>query len=456
MSKTKKKYKNKENKENKENKGGKVIASGGFGCVFTPALKCRGTKKREKNKVSKLMKDNYAIKEYEEINRIKNKLNKLKNYRDYFLIYDATLCKPDKLTSSDLDDFSSKCSALPKNEITKSNINSKLDKIMSLNIPNGGIPIDDFVYGNGTYNKLYKLQNCLITLLEKGIIPMNNKDIYHSDIKDSNVLVDIRKNDMKTRLIDWGLSTEYIPFKNNVFPNVWRDRPFQFNVPFSVIIFSNDFIEQYTKFIESGKDYTNYNSLKPFVIDYINFWNKTRGPGHYKFINEIFYILYNNNLQSLAQENKPNMIETEFMFPCIVNYIIKILLKFTKFKENKQLNLREYLDNVYIKNVDIWGFVNCYYPFIEMLSENYKSLNLKEIELFECLKTLFTEFLYNTSDNAIDLSKLFKELKNIKQIIYNIKNTKSEKDNTGNGIQNKKIFKYKGKIKRFKNPIFLP
>ena len=36
------------------------------------------------------------------------------------------------------------------------------------------------------------------------------------------------------------------------------------------------------------------------------------------------------------------------------------------------LNLREYLDNVFIKNIDIWGFINCYYPYIEMLSNNYK------------------------------------------------------------------------------------
>jgi hypothetical protein len=34
----------------KNNKGGKVLASGGYGCVFTPALKCEGSKKREKDK----------------------------------------------------------------------------------------------------------------------------------------------------------------------------------------------------------------------------------------------------------------------------------------------------------------------------------------------------------------------------------------------------------------------
>ena len=28
-------------------KGGKVLASGGFGCVFSPALKCQGKKNRK-------------------------------------------------------------------------------------------------------------------------------------------------------------------------------------------------------------------------------------------------------------------------------------------------------------------------------------------------------------------------------------------------------------------------
>ena len=36
------KIKNKTKKNYKNNKGGKVIASGGYGCVFDPALKCQG------------------------------------------------------------------------------------------------------------------------------------------------------------------------------------------------------------------------------------------------------------------------------------------------------------------------------------------------------------------------------------------------------------------------------
>ena len=47
-------------------KGGEAIASGGFGCVFSPSLKCKGTKKRDKNKISKLMTKKHAIQEYKE------------------------------------------------------------------------------------------------------------------------------------------------------------------------------------------------------------------------------------------------------------------------------------------------------------------------------------------------------------------------------------------------------
>ena len=113
-----------------KNIGGKVLASGGFGCVFSPALKCHGDTKRVQGKISKLMSQRHAVEEYEEIISIKNKLDTIKDYTDYFLLNDITICKPDKLTARDLRDYSSKCSALPKDKITKENINKNLDKLM--------------------------------------------------------------------------------------------------------------------------------------------------------------------------------------------------------------------------------------------------------------------------------------------------------------------------------------
>jgi hypothetical protein len=492
--KTTKNYRTKTTKNYKINIGGKVLASGGFGCVFDPALKCEGKQTREKGKISKLMTNRHAIEEYNEIKDIKTKLDSIPNYTNYFIIDNATLCKPAKLSESDLGAFK-KCSSFKKdkkNNITKKNINSKLDDLMILNMPKGGLPVDDYIYKNGNFNKLYELNNSLILLLKNGIIPMNKHNVYHSDIKDSNVLVDKIDDQTNTKLIDWGLSTEYVPFKMDNFPDNWKNRPFQFNVPFSIIIFSDDFIIKYSRFIQDNSN-PNLNDVKKFVKDFIDFWNKERGPGHYRFINEIFYYLYKDKLENILKEDRSYEIEIKYTMPTIINYISDIVMNFTKksninsdnddndagnntdnsvtfIKHKHKLQsikkeMRDYLDNVFIKNIDIWGFINCYYPFIEMLSENYTKLNNTEKELLNKFNDLYINILYSASDKPINLSKLFTELNIIKQLLYKISNAShlllSEKvsNNRANGLWTLKnktnIFARKEKIKRFKNPFYL-
>lgn len=452
---------NKTKKIYRNNRGGKVIASGGYGCVFNPALKCEGASKRESKKISKLMTDRHATQEYEQINSLKQKLDSVPNYEDYFLIYDATLCRPSKLTTSDLASFTDKCTALPKDNIMKTNINTKLDELMSLNLPNGGLPVDDYLYSDGTFEKMYKVHSYLIKLLKNGIIPMNNKNVYHSDIKDSNVLID---DTGKARLIDWGLTVEYKPDTTIEFPKNWRNRPLQFNVPFSVVIFTDSFYEKYTKYLNDGGK-VEEEDLRPFIIDYLNFWMKERGAGHYKFINEIMYMLYSHVFTSISEKSRPVMIETEITLPIITNYIIDVLVHYTKFKENGKLNLREYLNEVYINIVDIWGFINVYFPFLEILYNNYFSIKEDEMKIFKQLEYIFNEYLYNPRHEPIDINNLLNDLKELGNLIhivvYGKKKTSSLRD-VASGIKKHKtkkyrssIFKRKKLVKKFKNPFFL-
>lgn len=457
-------------KKNYRKKGGKVIASGGYGCVFEPALRCEGDTKRTKNKITKLMSDKHATQEYEEINSIKEKLDSIPNYEDYFLLNDITLCRPSKLTATDLEAFGDKCTALPKDDITKKNINQKLDSVMALNLPNGGIPVDDYIYENGDYNKLYKTHMALVNLLKKGIIPMNKKNVFHSDIKDSNVLIEEKDSNLKARLIDWGLTVEYTPGSSGVFPKNWRNRPLQFNVPFSVIIFSDLFYEKYSKYLSDGGQ-VDETALRPFVIDYINQWIRERGAGHYKFINEIMFLLYSSELNSVSEASKPGVVETEITMPYIVDYIIDVLLHYTKFKSDGALNLREYLDDVYIKIVDIWGFITAYYPFLEMFSNNYFSLNEKQLKVFKQIQFIFNEYLYTPRHEPYNMNELFEDLKSLGNLIHIIahgkrKTTSSQslREDLGLGIKTRKVrrnksrvslFKRKPLIKRFKKPFLL-
>jgi hypothetical protein len=407
--------------------GGKVIASGGFGCVFSPALKCKGEKSRESNKISKLMTKKHAMDEYNEIEVIRKKLEVIPDYGTYFLLSDINVCEPDTLEAQDLVSFQAKCSALPKNGITHRNINdvSSLNKILSLNMPNGGITVEEYLLENFNFSDIVKINNNMILLLNKGIVPMNNRNIYHCDIKDSNILVDKR---VIPRLIDWGLSTEYIPNKEYPFPSTWRNRPLQFNVPFSVILFTDSFLKKYTEYLNAGGK-TDKNNLKPFVVDYICFWMKERGEGHYKYINNIMYMLFGRQLTSVKdEESKAKLVESEFTMPYISNYIVEVLVHYTKFRKNGTLNLRVYLDDVFIQITDIWGFIIAYIPILEILFENYETSNDKEKKLFEALKNIYIKYLYTPTVKQINVKELSTELKSLNNLMSDKKsNMKTKK-----------------------------
>ena len=45
-------------------KGGKIIGTGGYGCIFKPQLKCKGKKTRKNTNLSKLMTVDEGLDEY--------------------------------------------------------------------------------------------------------------------------------------------------------------------------------------------------------------------------------------------------------------------------------------------------------------------------------------------------------------------------------------------------------
>ena len=74
-------------RKNNKIKGGKVIGSGGFGCILKPAIKCANhsrNKNNNKNNITKLMKIRHAKTEYKDIVKYKKILKDIPNYTDYF------------------------------------------------------------------------------------------------------------------------------------------------------------------------------------------------------------------------------------------------------------------------------------------------------------------------------------------------------------------------------------
>lgn len=386
-------------------KGGKVIGSGGFGCVFKPALKCVGQKRNE-NDITKLMKKKHVKAEYKGIQQYKKMLEGIPNYKDYFLVDGFSTCEPDKLDDGDLERFDKKCSALKKMKINSSNVNSRLDKLQALNMPYGGVDVGHYIENSKmNYKKLARLNDALIELLKKGILPMNEKEIYHCDIKDSNILVQ-ENGGLKTRLIDWGLSTT---FKGgNIIPKPLTNRPFQFNVPFSVVLFNDTFTKMYTEFLKKNKEPT-YFLTRSFVINYVVTWINERGSGHLKSLNNIFKAFFERGLINIEEQFKKDIIEFEYTFYFIFEYISYVLFKFTK---DGKFDKMTYFNDVFLKNLDVWGFIMTYLPILEYLDNYYDKLCDCELEIIEKIKNIVL-YAIECSYVPIDTNKLSEKLEEL-------------------------------------------
>ena len=139
-------------------------------------------------------------------------------------------------------------------------------------------------------------------------------------------------------------------------------------------------------------------------------------------------MLFSNDYTNIQDEKmKTRMIENDFTLFYLSNYLIEILIHFTHFRENKTLNLRVYLDTVFIQILDIWGFITSYLPIFEILFQNYQELNEKEMKLFESLKYIFIHYLYNPRVKPIDLNELNKSLKDLDDSFESLSFLKEEK-----------------------------
>ena len=409
-------------------KGGKVIGSGGFGCIFKPALKCKtgsGSKTQGDN-ITKLMKKKYAIKEKMEVMKFNKLLKNIPNYSNYFLVDGFSLCEPAQLSREDLEDFNEKCNALRKMGLNDENINEResLSQLSALNMPYGGTDVSKFIDKNWhNSNKMIELNNSLILLLENGIVPMNEAGVFHCDLKSSNILAREEDGALRTRLIDWGLSTTYLP--GQAIPKVLTNRPFQYNVPFSNILFTSLFTKMYKAFLQKHPT-PDYYTLRTFVINYVLEWVEQRGPGHLKTMNSIFKNLFEHDLGNMEESFKGELIEYDFTFYFIFEYITKILVAFTK---DGKFEREAYLSQVFMKNIDLWGFVVSYVPIVEDVLGAHKKLSTVQLNIIGKIKELLL-LVIDANDHPINVPQLVEKLNELNSLFSHFKRTKNPNSST--------------------------
>lgn len=422
---TMKKYKSK----SRSKLGGAAIAAGGYGCVFKPALKCKGSASRTGG-VTKVLLNRYAADEINEISNVKRIIQNIPNYNDYFLGLDATDCELDTLLTDDKVGFDSKCNNLTRQGITSANVNMNLDKIKGINLPYGGLEFQKFFMNKKlTPDTFVNVNNALIKLLKNGLSPMNKLKLFHFDLKGPNILI---SDDYKARIIDWGLSGSQ---RANEVPNGIRTRPFMYNAPFSVCVFDPTF-KTYVKqkiggVISSIGSISSLNEIrsdiKIYMINWLYTFMNKGGRGHYDYLNSVFnnllFIEYQNfplkiNMK-LSSGELPNLISYSFINEFIADELTEIVIQYTTL--DGVFNDEKYFNNAFKHNVDIWGLLTCYTDDLVRILLTGTSNNLSKNnsnELLYNIRQIANKYVFNGKQliHPISVDMLARDLKELNTI----------------------------------------
>jgi len=404
------------------NKGGKPIKSGSYGCVFKPVLKCDKNKSAElENGISKLMDEDSAKIEFDTILEVQRHIKGIPNNNDYFLVNDIKMCAPDKLSNEDLNDFDTVCNDIVKyTGYDKNIINNNLKHFKIINMPYGGIDLNEFwkrlmyIPAKDKKKIFVAVNSILIQLLENGIIPLNQTGFYHLDVKGGNILV---SDDIKyARLIDWGVSQKLN--ENNIAPSKFIQE-FQFNIPFTNILFNlniNKWLqEEFTKMNIKNKNITKMNIksislslMKQIAKNIMDKAMKDRGDGHYMVI--LYYIIVLYNLDDALGQND----STNFASDLICTFIATALMNYTD--SNGVFQLKKYCLEVYLRNVDVWGFIMSYIQII-IYAKEIKGAKKYKKEFIKAVSDIIINYCYNPkyAISPIPVDKVIADLRLIKQ-----------------------------------------
>ena len=376
-----------------------------------------------------------AFDEMEEIEGILKFIKKNPNNSKYFIINDqVSICKPAPLSKEDLHNYDKVClnTKVGQSGINSTNINENLDKLNIINQIDGGKDLDVYIqthYFKKLNNKerlveFRKLNTSLINLLINAIVKINKDGLYHLDIKGSNILLG---KDGNTRLIDWGASFVYHPLQNTKIQDIYSSKSitnskynipqrifnkaiFQFNLPFSIILFFENFddilIDKMDKIKETKlaekNEIVNYLAEEIILISL-----KESGEGHFQLILEYMINTYNygNN-----NNNNNSIFTQKDAYNVIIQYISNVLLNFLDFSTFK-FNLEKFFNNVFRHNIDVYGFLMSYNDFI--LQDDKKEENI-----YKELAEIIIEFCYSTkyASKPIPIKTLITRLKMLNKI----------------------------------------
>jgi tRNA A-37 threonylcarbamoyl transferase component Bud32 len=178
--------------DSKSRKGGKLLAEGGYGCIFIPGLNCNGSIMNNKKYISKIQRFDESARNEIQIGKM---IQNIGGFEDHFSPI-LKFCNIDIASIKDKE--INKCTILKKQS-------SKKFIVMKLRYVDGSDFIDYLI---SQKNSVQLVSNIILSYnhLLTTISMLIENHILHYDIKGTNILFDIEKE--APILIDFGLSVE--------------------------------------------------------------------------------------------------------------------------------------------------------------------------------------------------------------------------------------------------------
>lgn len=324
--------------------GGRAIDSGGYGCIFSPQIEsynCSGNTARlgDKSKyISKLMLKSDAEEEYSNARKINQVIQRgdVDIFR-YVLTNDTSICELRMMNKEDLNGYSTHCKKLKDKgfDFSENNLSDitpeRLRKLRTINSPYGGknlYTIFNFLRESPSMelNRQFCVSYSLKVkeVYENAVYKLYNLSpkIIHGDMKEENLICKFSKSPLSIsgaiKVIDWGLSYIYdSTSSNNPLTNLKSAiyqisrRPYQFNLPFSILFYSSDFQDEYRERV-----LIQLNSSR--TSNKIDQWRLIQDFCNSYFNNQYFYESRNGERKYMLDDfNKSIFVLIKRVFPDI-------------------------------------------------------------------------------------------------------------------------------------------
>ena len=396
----------------KNSKGGKAIRAGSFGCVFRPALKCKGFNKNEAGYISKLISKEDALEEMENIKKFSNILYSIPDNKNFFIPNSDEQffqCNLDMIDKSNLENSNICTNFFGKESFSQEQalkwIKSNKNYLTIIQQPDGGQDFFNYITDEIIMNddETKKIIYILINLMINGIKIMNDEGLIHMDIKPDNLVM---KDDI-IRIIDWGISMNinimsFDDIKKHI--RFYGIRPHN---PISNMLFDDNLLRYFIP-IKSDKKLIDKSSIKDLLNEHLN----TNIMQFFKRI-DLFQtksgqqLLYNINFLTKEDDNVKENFQD--IITIMTNYYLKIIDTYYKVNDLKiELDTENFFNEVFRYNIDIYSI---FYTFIIMMRTNKIDKKyvpkLKEI----CYKYMYSEEYaakrYDINEIESELNEIF-------------------------------------------------